>query len=58
MTDVILELKDGRVYFFYIHDGKNRVVLISEKRSWVERQYKPPKEYKKFIALLERLARG
>ena len=55
MTDLILETNDGKVYYIYISDGKDRVVFISGKRSWVERPYRPPREYRKLMALVRKL---
>ena len=56
MTDLIVETEDGNVLFFYIHDGKDRIIYISPKRGWIERRYKVPKEYKRALALLSKLA--
>jgi len=57
MTDYIIELEDGRIVCFYEDDGKDRVILVTNKASFLKRDYRMPNTVKEVLAELEEMAK-
>lgn len=55
MTDVIVEFEDGRIIAYYINDGLNDVVLLTQKGSEYYKKIAMPKEFIEGVRALDEL---
>jgi hypothetical protein len=40
MTDLVVELEDGKLFHILLDDGKSGVIVVTQKGSIIEREYK------------------